>query len=89
MNEFIEKSKKILQFGATTTSNPNFYYIIYDMIYIYIYIYIEREREREREIFTSFGIFNCIYHLYYENLKESFCNIVLVTLFILFENTCG
>ena len=65
-------------FGATTTSKPNFYYIVYDMIYIYIYI--EREREREREIFTSFGIFNCIYHLYYENLKESFCNIVLITL---------
>ena len=58
MNEFIEKSKKILQFGATTASNPNFYYIVYD---IYIYIYIERERERERERSLLLLVFSIVY----------------------------
>ena len=59
MNEFIEKSKKILQFGATTASNPNFYYIVYDMIYIYIYIERERERERERSLLLL--VFSIVY----------------------------
>ena len=57
MNEFIEKSKKILQFGATTASNPNFYYIVYDMIYIYVY----RERERERERSLLVLVFSIVY----------------------------
>ena len=72
MNEFIEKSKKILQFGATTASNPNFYYIVYDMIYIYIYVYGERERERERDLY-----FFWYFQLYISSLLRKLKGVIL------------